>query len=232
MLYAGLDFGRQVDHSALTIVEATPTTYAVDVPYRRPSPTGPVRATRREIREGLPASYAVRHLERWALGTPTPVVIDDVKARLDAVGPCGLAIDATGQGFSLVDFAHERGVPGLPVIMTAGETGYAGDDAYYEPRNSLLMRLVVAFEAGRLTIAEGLDLGTVWAEELQGIVQARSAAGRLTMQHQEAGHDDLVVATGLAVLLAEHVILERSRKYGRIVGPEEAQDDMGLTPPR
>jgi len=203
MLFSGLDFGRQVDHSALAIVEGVPTMQCIEFDGERETPTGFAKCTERREWPGLPVSYSVRHLERWELGTRLPDVVGAVKDRLAAAQTQWLATDATGQGMSLVDFAREEGLESLPIVMTAGEVGGWTEEAYHEPRTSMLMRLFVALEGERLTFAEDLELAPVLADELQGITQTRGKTGRLTLQHPASGHDDLLVAVGLAVLLAE-----------------------------
>src|SRR5438045_2872686 len=97
--FVGLDLGQSCDHSALAVVErADLTLNEIDhMTYERLS----------EQR------YRVRFLERVALGTPYPSVVERVRAVVRAnplVGRCTWVMDATGVGAPVVDLRRRAGV--------------------------------------------------------------------------------------------------------------------------
>src|SRR5260221_14461847 len=93
----GLDLGQQADYSALVIAEITPTRYERTMTAQEPE-LG-LLAHRGVAVEGLPIKIDVRHMERWALGTPYPAIVRDVRVRMGAVpGGMLLALDQTGVG--------------------------------------------------------------------------------------------------------------------------------------
>src|SRR5437867_3858020 len=81
----GLDLGQAADYSALCVVERTD----------KPDPDREGKSIRH---------HAVRHLQRWHLGTPYPTIVNDVR---DLVGRAPLpgsplCIDTTGVGAAVV----------------------------------------------------------------------------------------------------------------------------------
>src|ERR1700736_4049590 len=90
--FVGLDLGQSRDHSALAVVERADLVLdEIDhVTYAR-------------LKE---RRYRVRFLERVALGTPYPNVVERVREVVRAkplVGQCTLVVDATGVGAPVVD---------------------------------------------------------------------------------------------------------------------------------
>jgi len=224
-LFAGLDLGGSMDYHALAIVEGTGTEHTVKVPYMRPAYPRPCKATRLETYEALPATYAVSWLQRWPLGTRFSDVVEDVKERTKG---CFLVMDASGGGGNAWAMSEQKGLRSLPMIITSGEQGRVTDDAAFIPRNDLLMRLRTAMDNGDLAIAQSLELAPELGKELRGIQERRGRSGRLTLQHEDAAHDDLVLSVAMAVWLAEFWF-GRPQQFGRMVSAEEAS--AGLAPP-
>src|ERR1700726_1418229 len=110
--FVGLDLGQSQDHSALAVVERADLILdEIDhVTYDR-------------LKE---RRYRVRFLERVALGTPYPNVVERVREVVRAkplLGRCTLVVDATGVGAPVVDLL-ERAQLGCgieAVILTGGE---------------------------------------------------------------------------------------------------------------
>src|SRR5262245_42349041 len=131
---AGLDLGQARDFSAFAALEQT----AID---------------------GTSA-YAVRHLERFPLGTPYTAVVARVAEILSRppLAGGGLAVDETGVGRAVVDqFRAERSLAGLwPVTVTAGMQVSQDGRTFHVPKKELVGTLQVLLQCRRLTIAAGL----------------------------------------------------------------------------
>ena len=110
--FVGLDLGQSLDHSALAVAERADLTLdEID------------HMTYERLKE---RRYRVRFLERVALGTPYPNVVERVRAMVRAkplVGQCTLVMDATGVGAPVVDMLKraQLGCGIKPVILTGGE---------------------------------------------------------------------------------------------------------------
>jgi hypothetical protein len=170
MFCIGLDLGQRRDHSALAVVEKRHTV------------------------------THVRHLERVALGTPYPLVVErvgEVVRRAYSFGPCCLVVDATGVGAPVVDLLRQAqlGCELMPVTITGGEKESAGS----VPKRDLIAGLQVAMERRELRVAPGLKESGALIRELMDVRLGSTPSGRLRMGADGFGeHDDLVIALALA----------------------------------
>jgi hypothetical protein len=179
--FSGLDLGQSQDYTALAVVE---------------------RATRPDPERAGKTVYhfAVRHLQRWPLGTACPAVAADVQALF--AGPplqdSALAVDQTGVGRAVVDLFRAAGIGASlrPFTITHGESGKGSTVA----KKNLVGAVQVPLQAGRLKIAESLPLAPVLAEEL-GLfrVKVTASANETFEAWRERDHDDLVLALALAL---------------------------------
>jgi len=183
-LVAGLDLGQARDYSGLVVVER------LDV--------APVRSFGRPTEE-----RHVRHIERWALGTPYPAIVERVCNLMQEpiMRQAKVVLDATGVGRGIVDLFRDAHKDGLlpnwpvPVTITAGIEAVG----FHVPKRDLVARLQALVQTERLRIAEGLPLADVLTRELLAFRAKISAAGRDTYEAmRESDHDDLVVALALA----------------------------------
>jgi len=89
----GLDLGQAADFTALAVLEQT----RIEDPYDPPR-------TQRH--------YAVRHLQRFALGTPYTTTCEEVASTFwdRPLAGTTLAVDQTGVGRPVVDMHHRTGV--------------------------------------------------------------------------------------------------------------------------
>jgi hypothetical protein len=198
---AGLDLGQAADYTALAVAQVT----------RRAPPDGPV--------DGRPAlHYAMSHLERFALGTPYPAIVERVGA-LCATAPLAtptphlrrpvLAVDATGVGRPTVDLlrAARPNATLVAITITAGAavtTAAADPLAFGVPKMDLVAGLVVLLQAGRLKIARSLPEAATLVTELLSFRRKVSLAGRDTFEAWRDGeHDDLVLAAALCCWAGE-----------------------------
>ncbi len=173
MFYIGLDLGKQSDYSALAVVEATEE-----------------------------HALYLRHLERYPLRTPYPVVIDKVVALMGDGRLRGseLIVDATGVGVAVTDLLRERGVRHRAVSITGGDRVHYADGYYRVPKRDLVSALEVSLQSGTLKVAEGLALWPVLRGELLTFQRKinRKTAHASFEHRRESDHDDLVLAAALA----------------------------------
>ena len=197
----GLDLGQFRDFTALCVVE------------RRESPGG--------------ATYDVRHLDRWR-----GVSYVEVPARVRAVlaglqdaarrhdldrfrridvtrADATLVVDMTGVGIAVVDLLRDADLDPVPITITGGDAVAGDEDAGFRvPKRELAGRVQVLLQARRLRIAAGLPLADTLVGELKGFRAKISLAGHDTYaagdDWRSGSHDDLVLATAMAVWLGEH----------------------------
>jgi hypothetical protein len=187
--FVGVDFGQSRDFTAIAVLERAEVTGEWD-----PA----MYAWRKEV------SLRLRYLQRVALGTPYPEVVDrviQVTRSPELYGRCSLTVDATGVGRAVVDLLRKEdpGCALLPVNITGGlkqteEGGYHG-----VPKRDLILGLQVLLQRGLLQIAAGLEFGPELVKEMS----AMQVKITLTGQEQygawrEGTHDDLVFAVALA----------------------------------
>src|SRR5262249_4373950 len=133
--FVGLDLGQASDYTALAVVERT-----------------------EPVQDDLfprPAQYAVRHLQRWPLGTPYTSIVQEVGARLDRplLRGCWLVVDNTGVGRavsdlfrqSLADQSRRPRPPArlVPVTITAGFHARTEAGGWHVPKRDLAGVLAV-----------------------------------------------------------------------------------------
>ncbi len=220
-LYVGLDLGQAHDFSALAIAERN----------RRPR-------YHDESRGDTPAKYRVGHLQRFALKTSYPAIVAQVAALvrdLAAREPrpqLRLVVDATGVGRPVVDLLRQERLPAelIDVTITGGDAVAQDGKAFRVPKRDLVSTVQVALQSERLKIAQALpDAATLTRELLAfqvkiSIETAHDSYGAW----REGAHDDLVLATALAVWYGERDWL-RAPSIGTVAyqyGPPVAGFDM------
>jgi hypothetical protein len=183
----GLDLGQSQDPTALAALES------------RHEPAG--------------WRHAVRHLERYPLGTPyvgtpgVPGVVDLVRSLLlrPPLPGCTLAVDRTGVGRGVVDAFRAARLPCrlLAITITAGGTVRREGWEVWVPKADLVAVVQVGLQSGRLTIAPRLPLAEVLARELKAFRVKLTAAGNETFSAREREHDDVVLALAVGLWAAE-----------------------------
>ena len=164
----------------------------------------------------------LRYLERTALGTPYPEVVErvvEVTRSPALVGQCELVVDATGVGRPVVDLLRRArpGCPILPASITGGgrenyEAGY-----YHVPKRDLITGLQVLLQTSGLRIAGGLKFGAALTAEMAEMRVKVSGAGREQFgAWREGTHDDLVLAVARACWAAQRRFRAGEQK-GRIL---------------
>jgi hypothetical protein len=187
--FVGVDLGQSRDFTAIAVVERSERTGAWD----------PVVCARRKV-----VALELRYLERIALGTPYPEVVERVaqvtrSGELD--GRCHLAVDGTGVGRPVVDLLR-RARPNcvlLPAIITGGDRETLDGGYYRVPKRDLIVQLQVLLQCQALRIAAGLEHATTLVEEMREMrVKVTPAGNEQYGVWREGKHDDLVFAVALA----------------------------------
>ena len=197
--YVGLDVGKVLDPAAIAVMERRSVF--------RPGPYEPGAS---ECGTTV-TSYRVRHLERLALGSPYPAVVDRVaviaeKLRLPVI-PHGVrvadvVVDITGVGRPIFDLLADRGVCAeiVGVNFTSGDRASSTDGRIWNvPKKDLVAGLVVLFQSRELQIAERLRDAQVLVNELVNFQETISKAGHASFGNDgvNAEHDDYVCAAAL-----------------------------------
>ena len=194
MFVIGLDLGQKQDYTAVAVVE-------------------------KQARSNEKPLLYLRHLERFALGTPYGEQMDRVKEivgdeKLRTIWTRGLRtviripeliVDATGVGLGVVEMLKDRGLKYRAVTITGGISETGGGGTYHVPKRNLVSRAVAPFEGKRLKIARGMRLVPELVHELENFkVKVNTQTAHDSYEAwREADHDDLVLALALACWWAE-----------------------------
>jgi hypothetical protein len=180
--YVGLDLGQAADYTALCVAERIG-----DVPHR----------------------YDVSWLQRFALGTSYVAIVERVAALLGGAplrGASTLVVDMTGVGRPVVDLFRRAGLKPEPVTITGGDRVSQEDDEWRVPKRDLAAVVKVLLQSERLKIARALPEADTLVQELLGFEVKISLAGHDSYgTWREGVHDDLLLATALAVWAGEHI---------------------------
>jgi Terminase RNaseH-like domain len=142
--------------------------------------------------------YHVRDLKRFALGTQTPEIIENIcrrMARRSLVDRIGLIVDATGIGSPVVQQMRELGLRPIPITITGGNR----PNGFRVPKRDLLSRLLLLLQQGRLRISADLELCSELRKEFENFTIKYTAQGKPTYSASSGAHDDLIIALCLAV---------------------------------
>jgi hypothetical protein len=186
----GLDLGQAADYTALAIAEKT----TLDDAGQKGQPV---------------THYGIRHLQRWALGTPYPQIVADLAAMLAREplkdGNPALAVDQTGVGRAVVDMLRQARLPAFisPILITSGHAVTHEGGAYHVPKKELVSVLQALLQTRRLRIADLPVRKTLLDELLAFKVKITTAANETFESWRERDHDDLLFAMAMAVWLGE-----------------------------
>lgn len=174
--HVGLDLGQAADYTAIAVVEWTPD------------------------------ALKVRHLQRFALGTVYPAIVDEVAGLVHRLPHWpDLAVDTTGVGRPVVDLLTARGLRLYAVTITGGDTATHDGMNWRIPKRDLVGAVAVALQTKRLKIAAGLPDAAILTRELLNFkvtINPKTAHDSYS-SWRESDHDDLVLAVALAVWSAE-----------------------------
>lgn len=193
--YVGLDLGQAADYTALAVVERFDS---VESDFRV-----------------KPSRYAVRHMQRWPLGTPYTKIVSDVAAILDRppLPGCHLVLDNTGVGRAVTDLFRQNlsdqsrsaNPPKLvPVTITAGFHARQEKGGWHVPKRDLAGILSVLMSQRRFIVADLPERAALLKELRTFKVKVSIATGNETFEHwRERDHDDLVFSVALPCWYAE-----------------------------
>ena len=190
--YSGLDLGQAAESTALAVLEQT---------------TGPdPKDSGRYVNH-----YALRHLERFELGTPFPAIGNRLH-ELFAAPPLAksiLTVDQTAVGQPVVKLLR-RGCPKVtirPVIITAGNQANLNvDGSWSVPKKDLVSTLQVLLQSRRIKVAPLLPESQTLVQELLRFRAKATLSPNDTLETwREGPHDDLVLAVAIAAWQAERL---------------------------
>ncbi len=177
--YAGLDLGQTNDYSCLVAIEKQ---WDAEAKHLR---------------------YDLRHLERFPLKTPYPVIVSRVTEMMNTppLNTAGsLVVDQTGCGRPVVDmFKPKLGHRLKPVTITGGDTETETEGGWRVPKRDLVSVVQVLLQQKRLRFAPGLpEVETLINELLQFQVKiSLETAHDSYGAWREGTHDDMVLALAL-----------------------------------
>ncbi len=187
--FVGLDLGQSHDFTAIAVLE-------------RVELVGPWDGTLYTNRKM--AGLHIRYLERVALGTSYPAVVDRVRNLTNSPqlkANCYLVVDATGVGRPVVDLLSRADLTCtlLAAQITGGDTETQAGGYYRVPKRDLIVGIQVLLQRGALRIAGGLRYGDTLVEEMMSMQVKQASNGHEQYGAWRSGeHDDLVLAVALA----------------------------------
>jgi hypothetical protein len=198
--FAGIDLGQIGDYSCLVLLERT--IYP---------------------RDRKPATYAVRNIHRWPLGSKYPAVVKDLEEMLGAgvLAQARLVVDCTGVGRPVVDML--RAVPAfkdriVAITITAGSTARFDklSCSFHVPKIDLVGALQSAMGNNTLKVAARLDHARTLLDEMMSFkVKIDLKTGNESFEAwRSRDHDDLVLGLAVAMWFAK-----RARVKGMSLGP-------------
>jgi hypothetical protein len=175
----GLDLGAAQDPTAIAVV-------------RRLGGFGSLLDDSTEI-------YQVGHLERLALGTSYPTIVQHVKFVLGKL-PRGteLVIDYTGVGRPMFEMFEVAGVDPIEVLITGGNTESNDGRVYSVPKINLISWVQALLHSERLKIQASLPEARALVREPQEFRIDFSASGHMTFNARSGQHDDLLLSLAIA----------------------------------
>lgn len=181
---AGMDIGKRLDYSVITILEKYQQFEYRDLGGGKHAIGKPF--------------YNVADQHRLALDTPHTAQVDYVTRLMNNThllynkAPT-LIVDASGIGESHFDSFIERGLNVYGVVSTAGGKVNLSKRRYTVPRDDITGALILVMENRRLKIPDDLPFKDVLIKELTTFTWKQQGSG-FKAEHESGGHDDTVIA--------------------------------------
>lgn len=199
--FVGLDLGQTTDFTAICVVEKQEKPI-LHLGWRAPAPVSYTTA------------YRVRHLERMALGTPYTGIVAYVRTLLNTAPLHGadLIVDETGVGRPVVDMFRAAKMNPIPVTITGGDSWSRSPGGFRVSKLMLVSRLQAAVHSGLLHIAPTEPDGAVLRAELADFQPTHTPNGYIQYGARSGRHDDLVLATAIALWHAATIGNQKMQK--------------------
>jgi hypothetical protein len=189
----GLDLGQAMDFSAVVVAE------------RHAPPHG-----HRGVPHGaqLQATYDVRYIKRWALGTPYPAIVQDVATLVThppLAGDSTLLADFTGCGRPVLDMMRQQGLTPRGIAIHGGDRVTQDGMDYRVPKRDLAAVVACLLQQQRLRIAARLPETPILTQELLTFkvkIDPQTAHDAYSAW-REQDHDDVVLALAMALWWGE-----------------------------
>jgi len=153
------------------------------------------------------AHYLLGHLHRWPLKTSYPQIVSDVcdLVKRPPFSRPALVVDQTGVGAPVVDMLRAANPAAIikPMLITSGHTTKSVDGVWHVPKKELVSILQTLLQSGRLKFSNVPDRELLVKELLAFKVKVTTAGNETFEAWRERDHDDLVLATALAVWVGE-----------------------------
>jgi hypothetical protein len=154
-----------------------------------------------------PPVYCVRYLTRYALATPYPAIVAEVRALMlkPELRGADLVVDATGVGAPVLDMLSAANLSPIAVTITGGDSVTSEAGHFHVPKRDLVSTVQVLLQSQRLLIAQALPAAEDFVKELLAFqVKITTSAHDVYGSWREGTHDDLVLAVALACWYGEH----------------------------
>lgn len=156
----------------------------------------------------------IRHAERLPRGTPFPKICEHVIMLARAFVDVDVIVDATGLGHGLSVMLRERGLEHHAITITSGsEATYKRVKLGYDwkiGKRVIVEAVALALDTRRLKIANALPFSQTLISELASFDVHVTPSGHEVFGAKSGKHDDLVIATGLALWSATR---KRAQSY-------------------
>jgi hypothetical protein len=147
-----------------------------------------------------PALFRIGYLARLPLHTPYPVVVDAIRRILSNLPrKTDLIVDFTGVGRGIYDMLVDRGLNPIGLTMTGGFETHRSGGIVTVPKSTLVSKLVARVHSAELRVHRDLSDWPVLKRELLNFRSGVTPAGQETWNARACEHDDLVIATALAL---------------------------------
>jgi hypothetical protein len=144
--------------------------------------------------------YRINHLERLPLKTPYPAQVERIRAIKSRLPrQTELVIDFTGVGKGIFDMMVDAGLSPIGVTIHGGFEVHHAGSVVSVPKSVLVSTLVARLHAGELQVPQDLREWPALRRELLNFRPEITRSGNETWNARSGEHDDLVLATALAV---------------------------------
>ncbi len=208
--YIGVDLGQSKDYTAITILQQ-------NFQYKSLNTRIPV--------------YEVRHLERIALETSYPKIVNRLEALLQKPeifhAQKVMLIDQTGVGKPVVDLLRQSDLCTIKgITITGGNEVSEVQDGFHVPKKELVAALQVLIQSERIKIAKDLEFSEILKQEILNFrVKLDDRTGHESYEAwREQEHDDLVLSTAIAAWYAFRLEPKSKAFLRETAGYETAED--------